>query len=58
MVITQLMCSTPCSSPTIVGSDGARIVWFSEDMSITTTKPKNMARMRFLLSCLASPTGG
>ena len=43
VAITQLICSTPCSSPTMVGSEGARMVWFSADMSITMTKPENMS---------------
>lgn len=40
-VITQDMCSTPCSSPTMVGSAVEKMVWLSEDMSWVRINPTN-----------------
>ena len=44
-VITQDMCSTPSSSPTMVGRAGESTVWFSEDISMISISPMNSSRM-------------
>src|SRR5699024_4082691 len=40
-LITQVIWSTPCSSPTIVGSAVASTVWFNDASSIVTISAAN-----------------
>ena len=48
-VMTQAICSTPLSSPTMVGSALESTVWFSDASSMVTMRPANS---RTILRCV------
>lgn len=55
-VTTQLMCSTPCSSPTIVGMALESTVLLREAMSIVTMSPRKRGTILRLWAPAASAT--